>query len=386
MSIDKLDYSSARSEKYCLWMNMPSHHQRDFIHALHIAGIDLQVRFYGKVDDRRKIMGWDSEPLLDQYSQYVKPSIDAVEESVPDWMNRIHIIPGTVGDKFLMSLVKHLIRKKIQWVHWSEDVKPGLNRLIRLPLRRLYGRKIKLYALGALAISNQAEKEFVSWGGPVKKIRWLPYAANPLTHSGNVDDKIKMFIQNRFAFMFSGALCQRKGTDLLLKAFKIISDRYQNAVLILIGPDTPDDYYHKFSEKIGIPKDRVLFRGPISYTQMGNVLPLCDVFVLPSRYDGWGMVIYEAASMEKAIIASDRCGATYHMIIDGLNGFRIKADSVGALSEAMEIYLTCPRLSKIHGIHSKVIAKLFHPRENVERFLGAMESFLTMKEKSEDTS
>jgi len=151
MSIDKLDYSSARSEKYCLWMNMPSHHQRDFIHALHIAGIDLQVRFYGKVDDRRKIMGWDSEPLLDQYSQYVKPSIDAVEESVPDWMNRIHIIPGTVGDKFLMSLVKHLIRKKIQWVHWSEDVKPGLNRLIRLPLRRLYGRKIKLYALGALA-------------------------------------------------------------------------------------------------------------------------------------------------------------------------------------------------------------------------------------------
>jgi glycosyltransferase involved in cell wall biosynthesis len=91
------------------------------------------------------------------------------------------------------------------------------------------------------------------------------------------------------------------------------------------------------------------------------------------------MVIYEAASMGKAVIATDRCGAALHMIVDGVNGFRVKAGDVKSLVSAMRRYLESPGLSKLHGDYSKIIAEFFHPNKNVERFLCAMESFLALR-------
>ena len=327
-------------------------------------------------------MGWDSNPKLEQNAKYVRPSIDTLDESVFDWRERIHIIPGTVGDKFLIALVDRLIKEKVNWVHWSEDVKPGWNRIIRLPLRKRYGRKINRYALGALAISKMAEKEFISWGVAPAKIRWLPYAANPLKGSGNANDQIKKFIQNRFVFMFSGALCQRKGTDLLLRSFKRVAQQYPHAVLVLIGPDTTDGYYEAYSRKLNLPLDSILFTGPVVFDQMNEMFLSCDVFILPTRYDGWGMVIYEAASIGKALIATDRCGAAHHIIVNGLNGFRVKAGDVNVLGLAMQKYLDSPGLAQLHGKHSKIMAEFFHPEKNAERFLTAIESFLTMREVS----
>jgi len=360
-------------------MNMPSHHQLDFIEALHESGVDLQVRFFGNVDEGRRHMGWDASPQLGKNAKYVRPSIDALDESVPDWRERIHIIPGTVGNRFLMDLVDRLIREKVEWIHWSESARPGLRRVIRLPFRMLYGRKINRYALGALAISKVAEKEFISWGVTAKKIRWLPYAEGPLTASDHVDEQINRFIDNRFVFMFSGTLCQRKGIDILLQSFKSVADQYPSCMLILIGPDTKDGRYQAQAKKLNIPADKVLFVGPVDFDRAKNIRPACDVLILPSRYDGWGMVIYEAASMGKAVIATDRCGATHHMIVDGVNGFRVKAGDVKSLALAMQRYLASSSLAKLHGNHSRTMAEFFYPEKNVERFLCAMESLLTKK-------
>ena len=379
MIIDKRGYPVAKSHKYCLWMNIPSHHQLDFVKTLHESGVDLKVRFFGKVDEGRRHMGWDAEPQLAENATYVRRSIDALDDSVPDWRERVHIVPGTVGDRFLMDLVDRLIGERVRWVHWSECVKPGWNRIIRLPFRMFYGRKIMRYALGALAVSKMAEKEFISWGVDSKKIRWLPYTVSPLTGSDHVNESIKRFIENRFAFMFGGALCRRKGTDLLLQAFKCIGHRYPSSVLILVGPDTKDRRYEAQAKRLNIPTDRVLFMGPVKFDQMRDILPLCDIFILPSRYDGWGMVIFEAASMGKAVIGTDRCGAAHHIIVDGLNGFRVKAGDADSLAAAMQRYLESPGLAQIHGAHSKIMADFFHPARNVERFLCAMESFLTMQ-------
>ena len=227
-----------------------------------------------------------------------------------------------------------------------------------------------------------AEKEFISWGVAPAKIRWLPYAANPLKESGDANDQIRKFIRNRFVFMFSGALCQRKGTDLLLQSFKRVVEQYPQTALVLIGPDTTDGYYEAYSRKLNLPSDRVLFTGPVGFDQMNEMFVSCDALILPTRYDGWGMVIYEAASMGKALIATERCGAAHHIIVDGLNGYRVKAGDVDSLALAMQKYLDSPGLAQLHGKHSKIMAEFFRPEKNAERFLTAIESFLTMREVS----
>lgn len=377
------DLARAKNMQYCLWMNMPSHHQRDFIQAFTDMGIDLEVRYFGRVDERRQNMGWDSNPELKAKEKYFPSCLDgpdSLEKYLPDWKKRTHIIPGMIGNKFLMRLVDRLIREGVYWVHWSEDVKPGLSRLIRLPFRKLYGNKINRYALGAMAVSKSAENEFISWGIKPKKIAWLPYATDPLGESAKENTQIKMLAQDNFVFMFCGALCHRKGTDLLLRAFQRIVKEYMQVVLILMGPDTKEQYYRAYSDKLGIDDNKLLFLGTLSHDQAQNALCLCDVCILPSRYDGWGMVIFEGASLGKAIVATDRCGAANHLIVDGLNGFVVRHDNIDELSNAMGKYLNNKQLAKSHGACSKILSQFYHPHRNVERFLSAIESFIQAQE------
>lgn len=59
-----------------------------------------------------------------------------------------------------------------------------------------------------------------------------------------------------------------------------------------------------------------------------------DVFVLPSTYEPWGLVIHEAAATGMPIICSDACGAADAFVRDGDNGRVCRAGSADALFEA----------------------------------------------------
>ena len=50
------------------------------------------------------------------------------------------------------------------------------------------------------------------------------------------------------------------------------------------------------------------------------------VLVLPSRHDGWGVVIQEALSAGLPVIATRQTGAAYDLVEEGKNGFLVEAD------------------------------------------------------------
>ena len=59
-----------------------------------------------------------------------------------------------------------------------------------------------------------------------------------------------------------------------------------------------------------------------------------DVFVLPSRYDGWGVVVNQALAAGLPIITSDEVGAGFDLVEPGSNGFRVRAGEVDDLHRA----------------------------------------------------
>jgi len=365
-----IDMEYVPGRKYCFWLNMPDHHQKDFLSALTSSNIDVRILYYGAVPEHRQLMGWDATPVLADNECYIVPSISSLYE-MKDWRERIHIIPGIVGNRFLMELTSVLSKNSCKWVHWSECVKPGINRLLRMPLRILYGLKIRKFALGALAVSKMAEKEFISWGVPNEKICWLPYALNPPRIDHDKDVTLELTTKGKIIFMFCGVLCKRKGTDILISAFEKLCKKYNNCLLALVGPDTKNRYYNKLVHSKGLSEQIVLFDA-VRADRIGNIISRCDVFILPSRYDGWGVALFEGASLGKPIISTDRCGAAYHLILEGINGFRVASSNQEELFNAMEKYIVAPDLKKQHGKASYEIAKLFYPESNVKRFLSAM--------------
>ena len=94
---------------------------------------------------------------------------------------------------------------------------------------------------------------------------------------------------------------------------------------------------------------------------MSTVMNCDKVFVLPSRFDGWGVVLNEAASMGLALIGSDRSDASYHLIRPGVNGFQVRAGNVESLRSAHLAYVRNPWFAEKHGEASLTIAEDFTP-------------------------
>ncbi len=69
-----------------------------------------------------------------------------------------------------------------------------------------------------------------------------------------------------------------------------------------------------------------------SQQQLAALYALCDLFVLPSAHETWGLVVNEVMNAGKAVIASDRVGAAYDLIRDGTNGAIYPFGDIDALA------------------------------------------------------
>lgn len=350
--------------KLLIWMNMPSHHQTAFFRAVRESGIDLVVHYYGKVTEERRTQGWEDYRRLPEREHFVDADVASLERC-PDWSSRIHIVPG-YGSKFLRQLALFLSRLGVPWMHWSEPAFPGIRWWLGYPRKRRYAKLVNAYALGALAIGVMAWRDFLRWGISADKIHLLPYAGPGVTLLEK--DEIIAEFSRRFScsFLYIGTLCKRKGVDILLGAFRRVIDTRPDAGLVLVGLDTMDGAYARLVERLQL-SHHVLFRGVLPSAKIGSALASCHVVVLPSRFDGWGMVLSEASSAGKALIATTMCGAAYHFVRDGENGFRVPARNFAALAAAMERYAVQPALAAIHGNISRQIFDEYSPEKNAAR-------------------
>lgn len=359
-----------RPLRLLIWSSMPTHHQSAFFAALRDRDIDLVVHYYQQVDAERQSMGWAAHPALPPGERYGGESLRALD-LCSDWRERIHIVPG-YGNLFLLRLAWSLSRHGVLWLHWSEHSWPSLYSRATFVVKRAYGRLVRRNAVGALAIGELARREFIRWGVDAHKIRFLPYAVSGVdTSCAHMPHEAAGGVR----FLFLGSLMPHKGIDLLLAAMKVVLTQYPAARLALVGPERSHGAYPREAARLGIAH-AVEFTGVVAAQRIGTALQRCDVVVLPSRHDGWGVVLNEAASVGRALIASDACGAAHHLVLPGVNGFRFPSGDVAALTAAMLEYCRDASLAGRHGSESLRIFEEFTPERNALRFEDALASLL----------
>ena len=367
--------------KVCFWLNVPSNHQTLFMEALDQDDrIDLQVRYFDKPSDDRLKMGWRDGDSLHEYEEYIN-EFDTALESLKDWKERIHIVIG-YSYPFNRKLIPIFIKNHVKWVHWSERYGIGLAqrlnynislfKLLRplfLLTKRSYGKLVNKNAFGCFAQGELARRDFIGMGIDNNKIENLYYTTAPLT---NVDETPKVLNEfpYKYKFLYTGRLNNRKGVEDLLIAFSgLVNADYWG--LVLLGNDETDGYFQQVSKEVGID-NKVLFVGGVKADEVSAFFSAADVFVLPSRYDGWGAVVNEAASLGLPIITSDQTGAAFHLVENGKNGYIVGAGDKDDLTVAMQNYVSNNELLSQHGNYSKELFKNFSPEKNVERFISAI--------------
>lgn len=130
-------------------------------------------------------------------------------------------------------------------------------------------------------------------------------------------------------FLFVGRYVDAKDLRTLVRGYRAYRDRVQNPWPLTCRGTGPDA--HLLRKQAGITD-----AGFMQPAQLPAAFREHGVFVLPSRYEPWGVVIAEAAASGLPVICSDACGAAADIVRPHHNGLVIPAGDPSALAGAMQ--------------------------------------------------
>jgi glycosyltransferase involved in cell wall biosynthesis len=319
-------------------------------------------------------------------------SLSAYEEILPGrtahWLGAsAHFNPGILrileresSDLFVLSdysapttqlAMRYLTWRKKPWVFWGEV--PGLRQrgllghLARHRLQRPIGQ-------GAKAIAATGSQAVDVYRAIFPRIRVfnIPYFCDLTDFKAAA--AAKQIQRKAIVALFSGQLIERKGVDLLIRAFTQISDQVPELCLQLLGTGPAAGIL-----KGMIPLElqgRVQFLGFQQPSALPTIFAAADIFVLPSRHDGWGVVVNEALGSGLPIILSDRVGAR-DLVEDGSNGFVTSAGDVDELANALHKLAMSSDLRRSFSRSSSERAARWDLAEGVRRWTDLCDQVLS---------
>ncbi len=151
----------------------------------------------------------------------------------------------------------------------------------------------------------------------------------------NVVDTLLFYFKPRpsqpFRFIHVSNMVPLKNTEGILRAFKQALEEMNTAELVLVG--NPDDSLARYATSIGLPADRVFFRGELSYPQVAAEMQAAASLVLFSNIENSPCVIGEALCCGLPVIAT-RAGGIPELL-NNENGVLVTPGSVDELITAM---------------------------------------------------
>lgn len=179
--------------------------------------------------------------------------------------------------------------------------------------------------------------------------------------------------RGRPVILYAGKLNARKSPSDLLEAFALLSGEGRcepHPYLLYVG----DGEMRRELERgaSGRGWNAIRFLGFRNQTEMPAFYDLCDVFVMPSTIEPWGLVVNEAMNAGKAIIVSDRVGCAPDLVRDGENGFIFKAGDVADLARVLCEMLACPDRCAAMGRCSLEIINRWSFEEDVQGLRAAL--------------
>ncbi|MBC7225452.1 MAG: glycosyltransferase family 4 protein [Anaerolineae bacterium] len=158
-------------------------------------------------------------------------------------------------------------------------------------------------------------------------------------------------------FSFLGTVCRRKGFDLLAQAFAELAPKHPNWLLWVIGPRTRAESQNLDEAEVrevtaplaGLEAQVRYFGRVDDRVELARMLGAGDVFVFPSRREGFGLAPVEAMAVGMPVIIARIPGVTDLANVEGETGLYIPPNDAEALRQAMERLGSDPALRQRMG-------------------------------------
>src|SRR5215212_9683903 len=231
-------------------------------------------------------------------------------------------------------LIRERTARRMPWCFWGE--RPGFHQpawagrlLRRWKLAKLHASATPIWGIGKFAVDGYRE-EF----GSERAYFNLPYFSDLARFKTGAREE-----KRERTFLFSGSLIARKGVDLLAGAFVRLAQEVQNVRLRIVGEG---ELRESLVQTLRPVSERVEFVGFRDWGELPAEYGAADVLCVPSRYDGWGLVVAEGLASGLPVIGTDRMGAALEFVENGRNGWLVRAGDEASLLEAMHEAATMP--------------------------------------------
>ena len=139
----------------------------------------------------------------------------------------------------------------------------------------------------------------------------------------------------------------QKDQGTLVEAFDQLALEFPKLYLVLAGPQTVPSFVHALDGRIATSpfRDRIRRLGALPFlgSALANAYHGCDIFVLPSRHEPFGIVVLEAWCAGKPVAVS--CvGGLQHLVSDGEDGAFFPAGEVAACVDRLRVLVSDPAM------------------------------------------
>ena len=312
-----------------------------------VTHIDLSVRFHTKYQyalPKRLYLGWKMDREL------VVKLNNIVNEIDPDI-----IIATTYYMADVICQLKCRARKIIE-SHAPKEYMGNTDGVHRNAISKIYRKwQFKKYFSSVERLSDAivtlSTKEAKTWNS--EHVITIPNIVD-------LQNKTHSSLQNKTA-LFAGRFTYEKGVSRLLEAWKIVTDKRKDWTLRLVGEGNQKETLIKQCKTLGI-ENYVVFEGMTK----NMVKEYCNssLFLLASRFEGFGLVLAEAMQCGVPCVSFDCLYGPADIINNEKNGILVENGNIEKFAEAVLKLIDDEELRKNMGMAAIEKAKSYLP-ENI---------------------
>ena len=355
-----------RKHKVAFVTIVPSPYQRDMFGALAAREeLDLNV-FY--LESAAPDSPWPDkelrsyEKILPGFWFQLGNVRAHVNWPIPDLADADFVVLSSFTSVTGQLLMRRMRRQR--WLFWGERMRQqtGVKRLIQQLLSSPIAG-----AAGIVAAGGAAERDYRRRFPDLRHFRityhcdLAPFLA--IRRDGE---------RRPLTFLFCGQMIARKGVDVLLRAFDRLIASGMDARLLLVGREAELPAFMNLVSPA--TKSKVEYAGFQAPERLPAYFARSDVFVLPSRHDGWGVVVNQALATGVPIITSDAVGAGFDYVENGVNGVTVKAGDVDELHDALQKFVQHPELVETWGKRSREMSRELTPEAGAAKWVEVFDT------------
>jgi glycosyltransferase involved in cell wall biosynthesis len=187
-----------------------------------------------------------------------------------------------------------------------------------------------------IVASSFTKKTLMEYPGKIAPITIIPYGFPPVV-ANRIYTKL---VDRPLKLLFVGGLSQRKGIANLLEA---VAQLGTSVRLTIVGNKPVEDCL-----PLNAALQQHCYFPSLPHSEILKLMREQDVFVFPSLFEGFGLVITEAMSQGTPVITTDRTAGA-DIIMDGVNGWLVQAGSTSSLKSCIESILKNPSSVAVAG-------------------------------------